>query len=157
LIGSMGIGQNLMLKQHSTPPFSHHGIMHWRRVRQSAAKLAKEFDIRTSSLDTPISTLSGGNQHMVVLARELGLSQPKIIIAMNPTRGLDVAATRFVHQQLLAHRARGAAILLISSELDEVLQLGDRVGVLFNGRLTMSDFPRDGVEKIGRLMAGVSA
>ncbi len=91
-----------------------------------------------------------------MLARELGLSKPKVIIAMNPTRGLDIAATRFVHEQLLAHRARGAGIVLISSELDEILQLSDRIGVLYRGRLTMSDFPRDGVEKIGKLMAGVS-
>ena len=75
---------------------------------------------------------------------------------MNPTRGLDVAATRFVHEQLLAHRSRGAGILLISSELDEVLRLSDRVGVLYRGRLTMSGFPQDGIEKIGRLMAGLS-
>ena len=130
--------------------------MQWRRVHESAAALVDQFDIRTNSLDTAISTLSGGNQQKVVLARELGLSQPRVIIAMNPTRGLDVAATRFVHQQLLAHRARGAGILLISSELDEVLQLSDRVGVLYRGQLTMSDFPRDGVEKIGRLMAGLA-
>ncbi|HEV8378138.1 MAG TPA: ABC transporter ATP-binding protein [Tepidisphaeraceae bacterium] len=156
LIGSMGIGENLVLKQHSSPPFSTRGIMHWRRVRESAASLVDQFDIRTASLETPISTLSGGNQQKVVLARELGLSRPKVIIAMNPTRGLDVAATRFVHEQLLAHRARGAGIVLISSELDEILQLSDRVGVLYRGRLTMSDFPRDGIERIGRLMAGLA-
>jgi general nucleoside transport system ATP-binding protein len=155
LIGSMGIGQNLVLKQHDSPPFSSRGMMHWRRVRASAAALVDQFDIRTTSLDTPISTLSGGNQQKVVLARELGLSQPKVIIAMNPTRGLDVGATRFVHEQLLAHRSRGAGILLISSELEEILQLSDRVGVLYRGRLTISDFPRDGVEKIGKLMAGI--
>jgi simple sugar transport system ATP-binding protein len=156
LIGSMGIGQNLILKQHESPPFSRHGIMRWRRARESATALVDHFDIRTASIDTPLSTLSGGNQQKVVLARELGLSQPKVIIAMNPTRGLDVAATRFVHEQLLAHRARGAGIILISSELDEILQLADRVGVLYRGRLTMSDFPRDGIERIGRLMAGIA-
>jgi general nucleoside transport system ATP-binding protein len=156
LIASMGIGENLVLKQHSSPPFSRRGIMNWRRVRQSAASLVEQFDIRTSALDTAISTLSGGNQQKVVLARELGLTQPKVIIAMNPTRGLDVAATRFVHEQLLAHRSRGAAILLISSELEEILQLSDRVGVLYRGRLTMSDFPQDGAERIGRLMMGVA-
>jgi simple sugar transport system ATP-binding protein len=155
LIGSMGIGENLVLKQHASPPFSRRGLMNWRRIRESAAALVQQFDIRTTSLDIPISTLSGGNQQKVVLARELGLSQPKIIIAMNPTRGLDVAATRFVHEQLLAHRSRGAGILLISSELDEILQLADRVGVLYRGRLTMSNFPRDGIERIGRLMAGI--
>lgn len=155
LIGSMGIGENLILKQHDSPPVSRNGLMRWRTVRESAAKLVEQFDIRTTSLNTAISTLSGGNQQKVVLARELGLSQPKVIIAMNPTRGLDVAATHFVHEQLLAYRAGGAGILLISSELDEILRLSDRVGVLYRGQLTISDFPRDGVEKIGRLMAGV--
>jgi len=156
LIGSMGIGENLVLKQHDSPPFSKNSIMRWNRVRESAKSLVEQFDIRTTSLDSPISTLSGGNQQKVVLARELGLSQPKVLIAMNPSRGLDVGATRFVHEQLLAHRARGAGIVLISSELDEVLQLSDRVGVLYRGQLTMSEFPRDGVEKIGRLMAGLT-
>jgi len=155
LVGSMGIPQNLILKQHRNPPFSKRGLLNWRRARQSAGDLAQIFDIRARSLDSPISTLSGGNQQKVVLARELGLAQPRIIIAQNPTRGLDVAATRFVHDQLRAHRSRGAGILLISSELDEILELCDRVGVLYRGQLTMTKFPKAGVEQIGRLMAGI--
>ncbi len=130
--------------------------MHWRTIRKSAAQLVNQFDIRTGSLDSPVSTLSGGNQQKVVLARELGLTQPRLIVATNPTRGLDIAATRFVHEQLLAHKSRGAGILLISSELDEILTLADRIAVLYRGRPTMTNFPRDGVERIGRLMAGVS-
>jgi ABC-type uncharacterized transport system ATPase subunit len=157
LVGSMGIAENLVLKHHHSAPFSRGGIMRWGHIRESAAALVEEFDIRTNSIETLISTLSGGNQQKVVLARELGLANPKLIIAMNPTRGLDIAATRFVHDQLLAHRGRGAGILLISSELDEVFKLSDRVGVLFRGRLAMTDFPNTRVEHIGRLMMGLVA
>jgi simple sugar transport system ATP-binding protein len=157
LVGSMGIAENLVLKHHRASPFSQGGIMRWRRVRESAAALVGQFDIRTSAIQTPISTLSGGNQQKVVLARELGLANPRLVIAMNPTRGLDIAATRFVHDQLLAHRAGGAGILLISSELDEVFKLSDRVAVLYGERLSMTDFPGDGIDKIGRLMAGLAS
>jgi simple sugar transport system ATP-binding protein len=114
-----------------------------------------EFDIRAASPDTPVGTLSGGNQQKVILARELALAQPQLIVAMNPVRGLDVAATSFVYEQLLARRAAGCGVLLISSELDELLALCDRIAVLYNGRLTMSDFPRDGAAEIGRMMMGI--
>jgi simple sugar transport system ATP-binding protein len=157
LVPSMSITHNLILKQHRRRPFSRMGLMHWRRIRDRAGYLAGTFDIRARSINSPISTLSGGNQQKVVLARELGLAQPKLIIAMNPTRGLDIAATRFVHDQLLAHRSRGAGILLISSELDEVVKLSDRIAVLYRGKLTMTRFPADGVDKIARLMTGLES
>ena len=120
-----------------------------------AGELVGKFDVRAASLDTPAGTLSGGNQQKVVLARELAMREPRLIVAMNPVRGLDVAATSFVYEQLLAARARGAGVLLISSELDELLAVCDRIAVLFAGRLTMTEFPRTGREEIGRLMAGV--
>jgi simple sugar transport system ATP-binding protein len=129
--------------------------MSWRAIRRVARDLAGEFDVRAASVDAPVGTLSGGNQQKVLLARELALRAPKVIVAMNPVRGLDVAATNFVYEQLLARRAAGAAILLISSELDELLALCDRVAVLYAGRLTMTDFPRTGRDEIGRLMAGL--
>ena len=94
---------------------------------------------------------------MPIAGTRLGLTEPRLIVATNPTRGLDIAATRFVHDQLLAHKSRGAGILLISSELDEILVLADRIAVLYRGRLTMTNFPQDGVDKIGRLMAGVES
>ena len=155
LVPAMPLPHNLILKQHRRPPWSTLGIMRWRRIRERATQLTQCFDIRARSINSAVSTLSGGNQQKVVLARELGLAQPKLIIAMNPTRGLDITATRFVHEQLLAHRSRRASILLISSELDEVLKLSDRVAVLYRGRLKMTRFPTDGIDKIARLMTGL--
>jgi ABC-type uncharacterized transport system ATPase subunit len=155
LVPPMSITENVVLKRHDRPPLSRGGIMSWRTAAGVAKDLANRFDIRTSSIDAPVSSLSGGNQQKVVLARELAMAEPKLIVAMNPVRGLDVAATNFVYQQLLARRAAGAAILLISSELDELLALCDRIGVLYAGRLTMTAFPTTGREEIGRLMAGI--
>jgi simple sugar transport system ATP-binding protein len=150
LVGSMSVAENIAL-QHS---LSRAGIMPWRSIRRTADALIRQFDVRAGSADALVDTLSGGNQQKVILARELGISPPRLVVAMNPARGLDVAATRFVHERLLAVRAGGGAVLLISGELDELLAMCDRIGVLYNGRLTMSDFPRDGFAEIGRLMTG---
>lgn len=153
LIASMTVTENLALKH----PFSRFGIMKWSTVRRAANDLIRKFDVRTPSADAPVGTLSGGNQQKLILARELAIAAPKLVIAMNPARGLDVAATNFVYEQLLTCRARGGAVLLINSELDELLALCDRIGVLYGGRFTMSDFPRDGFAEIGRMMTGAAA
>ncbi len=155
LAPEMSVTENMMLKHHDEWPFSRGGVMSWHVARNVARELREKFDIRTPSVSTPVATLSGGNQQKVVLARELGLSAPKLIVAMNPVRGLDIAATNFVYQRLLGRRAAGAAILLISSELDELLGLCDRIGVLYGVRLAMTEFPKTGREEIGKLMAGI--
>jgi simple sugar transport system ATP-binding protein len=155
LVGTMSIAENVALKAYDRRPMARGGVMSWRSVRRVARDLAGQFDVWAASVDVPVGTLSGGNQQKVVLARELAIRAPKVVVAMNPVRGLDVAAANFVYEQLLARRAAGAAILLISSELDELLALCDRIGVLYAGRLTMTDFPRAGRDEIGRLMAGL--
>jgi simple sugar transport system ATP-binding protein len=155
LVGTMSVAENIGLKSYDRRPMARAGVMSWQCVRRTARELATQFDIRTASVDVPVGTLSGGNQQKVVLARELAIRTPRVIVAMNPVRGLDVAATNFVYEQLLARRAAGAAVLLISSELDELLALCDRVAVLYAGRLTMTNFPRTGRDEIGRLMAGL--
>jgi simple sugar transport system ATP-binding protein len=158
LVGSMSIAENLALKRHATRPFARGGILIWRSIRRTARDLVARYDVRTPSIHAAASTLSGGNQQKLILARELALSEPRIVLAMNPVRGLDIAATHFVYEQLLAVCARGGAVLLISSELDELLTLCDRIGVLYNGRFSMSDFPREGAtEQIGRMMTGAIA
>jgi general nucleoside transport system ATP-binding protein len=157
LVGTMSIAENLALKRHAMRPFARGGLMSWRAVRRSARELVDRFDVRAPSIDSPVATLSGGNQQKVILARELGMADPKLVVAMNPARGLDVAATNFVYEQLLAVRRRGGAVLLISSELDELLELCDRIGVLYGGRFAMSDFPRTGAFEIGRMMTGTVA
>ena len=106
-----------------------------RRLRAWASELVSRFDVRTSSLATPVRMLSGGNQQKIVVARVLD-GEPDLVVAVNPTRGLDVRAARFVHERLVEARARGAAVLLISSDLDELGALGDRVAFLSGGRLT---------------------
>jgi simple sugar transport system ATP-binding protein len=155
LVTTMSVTENLMLKAYRDAPWTRRGVMNWRNAGAVAQRLAGRFDVRAASVEVAVGTLSGGNQQKVVLARELAMREPRLIVAMNPVRGLDVAATNFVYERLLEARAKGTGILLISSELDELLALCDRIGVLFGGRLTMTEFPVTGREEIGRLMAGV--
>ncbi len=123
-------------------------------MRERSQRLVVEYDIRTPGTAVHLRQLSGGNQQKVVLARELG-RRPKLLIAAQPTRGLDVGATEFVYRKLLEHRQAGGAILLISTELDEILSLADRIAVMVNGRflrvLESSDVT---VDELGLLMAG---
>lgn len=134
----------------------HHGI--WRDIpaqREQAEQLMAEYDVRAPSLETPTGSLSGGNQQKLVVAREMSRN-PRLLVAVNPTRGLDVAAQEFVHDAIRAHRARGGATLLISSDLDEILDLSDRVLVLYGGRVSAEIRPgdEDDMGRIGRLMTG---
>ncbi len=115
----------------------------------------REFDIRAGSVDDPVSSLSGGNQQKVVLARELG-RPVKLVVASQPTRGLDVGSIEYVHQRIVAERDQGTAVLIVSSELDEVLALGDRIAVMYRGRIMGVVDPSVGRERIGLMMAGVS-
>jgi simple sugar transport system ATP-binding protein len=123
-------------------------------IRDNAQKLIKEFDVRTQSIYDTASSLSGGNKQKVVLARELSRSV-KLVMASQPTRGLDVGSIEFVYNRLLAERAANKAILLISTELDEVIALADRIAVVYKGEIVgivKSDVTR---EKLGLMMAGV--
>jgi simple sugar transport system ATP-binding protein len=128
--------------------------MDMAHIRDNAQKLIKEFDVRTQSIYDTASSLSGGNKQKVVLARELSRSV-KLVIASQPTRGLDVGSIEFVYNRLLAERAANKAILLISTELDEVIALADRIAVVYKGEIVgivKSDVTR---EKLGLMMAGV--
>jgi simple sugar transport system ATP-binding protein len=156
LATTMSVTENVALKAFDRPPIGRFGVTSWRAARATAKDLAARFDVRAASVDTAVGTLSGGNQQKVVLARELGIGDARLVVAMNPVRGLDVAAANFVYEQLAARRAAGAAVLLISSELDELLAVCDRIAVLYAGRLTMTGFPATGREEIGRLMAGLA-
>jgi simple sugar transport system ATP-binding protein len=161
-VPSLSVADNLALKSYRYPPYSRRSVMDRALIRDKAAGLVKEFDITTPSVTTPARFLSGGNLQKVVLARELSgraaSEPPKVIVASYPTRGLDVGATEFVQKSLLKHRERGAAILIVSEELDELLMLSDRIIVLFDGRI-MGTLSRDqfDVEEIGLMMAGHKA
>jgi ABC-type uncharacterized transport system ATPase subunit len=156
LVPGMTIEENLGLRDFNLPPLrSGFWLDHKSFRREAKAKMA-EFGIFSSSSDTPVQVLSGGNQQKVVVAREIG-RKPRVLIACQATWGLDPGATRFVIDQVIALRNRGGAVLYISAELDEVLMLGDRVGVMSNGRL-LSVVERSEVDitQIGLMMAGSS-
>jgi general nucleoside transport system ATP-binding protein len=134
MVLQMGLWENGVLGQQEREPFSRRGILFPRAMKARAAELIERFRVKAPSVLAPGYSLSGGNQQKLVLAREFA-GQPKLLIAAHPTRGLDIGATEFVWGQLVAARDAGLAVLLISSNLDEILALSDRVGVLFDGRL----------------------
>lgn len=154
LVGTFSIAENLVLDTHGLAPFSKVGQLSANRISDNATKLKDEFDIRAQSIYDTANSLSGGNKQKVVLARELS-RQVKVVVACQPTRGLDVGSIEFVHERLLAERNSGRAVLLISTELDEVAALADRIAVIYRGEIlgiVNSDVSR---EKLGLMMAGV--
>lgn len=154
LVAEFSISENLMLKQWGQPPFVKWGFYDMNAISANSECLIKEYDIRTPGPKTEIRNLSGGNQQRVVLARELSC-EPQLIIAVQPTRGLDISATEYVHTRLMDERARGAAILLISTELEEVLLLSDRIAVLYEGEIMGEVSGEDAeIDEIGIMMAG---
>ena len=156
LVLGFSVARNLILKAFARLPFCRWWLLQRERINTNAHTAITAFDIRTSSSQVPVRQLSGGNQQKVILARELA-GEPGLIIAMQPTRGLDIGATAEVQQSLLAQRARGAAILYISTELEEVMATSDRLGVIYRGQLMdLLDASTATREQVGLLMAGIS-
>ncbi len=155
IVPGMSIRENLILKDAAKPPFSRCRFMRFGVVERSAEKLRERFDIRCSSVGVAAGSLSGGNIQKVILAREIS-RDPKFLIAVYPIRGLDMGAAEFIHHQLLALRERGVGILLISEELEEIMNLSDRIAVIFKGQVQRM-LGRDEAtqRKLGILMAGV--
>jgi simple sugar transport system ATP-binding protein len=153
-VGSFTVAENLVLNRFDEPPYAKGIALDLGRIRTNAEERVKEFDIRTQSVEAPVSALSGGNQQKVVLAREL--SRPlSALIANQPTRGVDVGAIEFLHSRLVAERDRGTAVLIVSTELDEVVALADRIAVMYRGRI-VGIVPADtSREVLGLMMAGV--
>jgi simple sugar transport system ATP-binding protein len=135
VFGDMSITENLLSESYSAKANSSRGWINWREARTTAEKRVAEYDIKCKSPNVSARLLSDTDKQRLILSRTLS-SNPKIILANQPTRGLNVAAASFVHDQLLAARRRGAGILLISEDLDEILSLSDRVCVMFQGKLT---------------------
>ena len=135
LVGSFSVAENMILDTYDRPPFARGLRLSLAAVAANAAALIKEFDVRTGSVDTPAGTLSGGNQQKVILARELG-REHKVLIASQPTRGLDVGSIEFVHRRIVEQRDDGVAVLIVSSELDEIYALADRIAVMYEGKIT---------------------
>lgn len=150
---NLSITDNVIMKSYNQPPIGTGWMINRVAAEQYAGKLKDAYDILVPSLNTPVRLLSGGNVQRVILAREIS-SRPALMIAMQPTRGLDVGAIEGVHRLLLAQREAGAAILLISEELEELLDLSDRVYVIYEGEI-MGEVTDGDIEKIGLMMTGV--
>jgi simple sugar transport system ATP-binding protein len=150
------VADNLVLSTFDRPPFARWILRVFDAVYSYARRLIKEFDIRATSAAEPAGSLSGGNQQKVVVARELG-RETRVLVASQPTRGVDVGSIEFIHRQLVARRDQGMAVLLVSSELDEVLSLADRVVVMYRGRVVaLLEGDEIERERIGLLMAGAA-
>ena len=149
------VQDNLILNTYYQKPFAKGIILQPEKIHQNAEKLIKDFDIRTPSSIVPVSGLSGGNQQKVIVAREF--SRPiKLLIASQPTRGLDVGSIEYIHRRLIEKRDDGCAILLVSTELDEVMQLSDRIAVMYRGKINaIVDADIVTKEELGLLMAGI--
>ncbi len=153
-IADMSVMENVISERYRAAPFSRRGLMDWKAARAFAERLIRDYDVKCPSPDARIRLLSGGNMQKLILGRALD-PEPIVILANQPTRGLDVGAVAYVHRRLLEARERGAAILLISEDLDEILALSDEVRVMFKGRLSAPS-PRGArsIQELGELMAG---
>jgi len=153
LVGPFSVADNLILDMYDRSPYSSGINLNLPAIRANATARIEEFDIRTGSPATPAGTLSGGNQQKVILAREVG-REHKVLIASQPTRGLDVGSIEFVHRRIIEQRDHGVAVVIVSSELDEIYALADRIAVIYEGKITGFRDPDVPTAELGRLMAG---
>ncbi|MFE5775223.1 ABC transporter ATP-binding protein [Brachybacterium sp. NPDC056505] len=153
LVADFSVSENLVLDQHHRAPYGTGPVLHPRAIRERAVRDVAEYDVRTGSIDDPVSTLSGGNQQKVVMARALGRDL-SLFIASQPTRGVDVGSIEFLHRRIIAERDKGTPVIIVSTELDEVIQLADRIAVMYRGGIlgvVPADEDRD---VLGLMMAG---
>ncbi|HUB72213.1 MAG TPA: ABC transporter ATP-binding protein [Acidimicrobiales bacterium] len=157
VIGDFSVSENLMLCDSAKPAFVNFGFLRRRSVRAHSKKLVSTFDVRTPGIDTPARNLSGGNIQKLILARELS-GAPKVLLVAQPTRGVDIAAARYIHEQLFEQASSGIAVLIISEDLDEVMSVSDRILVMYEGAIIGEASPRSTTrEAIGLMMAGIAA
>jgi len=153
VVGSFSVADNLVLNRYWRAPFARRGLRQEEAINREATDLVERFDIRTPGIQTPVDNLSGGNQQKVIIAREL-TGDVTLLVVAQPTRGLDVGSIEFIHRRIVEMRDQGVAVLLVSAELDEVLNLSDRIGVIYRGAL-VGVFPRVDATRdhLGLLMA----
>jgi ABC-type uncharacterized transport system ATPase subunit len=153
--GDASIADNLIIDRYYRPPFTVGALMRPNRIRQNGADLIRQFGIVAPSAEVPVNALSGGNMQKVIVAREFS-SSPRLLIAAQPTRGVDIGAIEFIHQQLVNKRSEGLAILLVSADLQEVMKLADRIMVMYNGEIValLPNTPDLTEEKLGLYMLG---
>ncbi|MGE5133813.1 MAG: ABC transporter ATP-binding protein [Gemmatimonadota bacterium] len=155
LVTDFPVADNIVLDVYDRPPYARGLALDLAAIRDTATARVSEFDVRTGSVQAPTGTLSGGNQQKVILAREIGRDL-RVLVASQPTRGLDVGSIEFVHRRMVEQRDQGVAVLIISSELDEIYALADRIVVMYEGRITGIRPPTVPVAELGLLMAGGS-
>lgn len=155
VVKELTVEENLMLEQHGMPPFSKGIFLDFTLIASHTNELVKSYEIKTPSIKTPLRNLSGGNIQKLILARELS-RKPRVLIASQPTRGVDIGSTEYIHQRLISQREKGTATLLISEDLDEIRNLSDRIAVIFEGQIIgILSQSEASVEKLGLMMAGV--
>ncbi len=155
MVDTYTVAQNLVLNTYYKPPFADGLTVNERAIQQHGEQLVHEYDVRTPTVTTLAGNLSGGNQQKMVVAREF--SRPvRLLIAAQPTRGIDVGSIEFIHKQIVAKRDDGVAVLVVSAELDEIMALADRIAVMYKGEI-VDILPRETAtrEELGLLMAGV--
>jgi general nucleoside transport system ATP-binding protein len=153
LVGDFSVAENLILDVYDRPPYASGIARNLDAMRESAKRLVGDYDVRTTSTMTPVGTLSGGNQQKVIVAREMG-RDVKLLLASQPTRGLDVGSIEFVHKQIIGLRDQGAAVVIVSSELDEIYALSDRIAVMYEGRIVGFCPPDTPEAELGLMMTG---
>jgi simple sugar transport system ATP-binding protein len=156
MVKGMTIAENYILNTYHLPQYSKNGLLNRKTIAAATEQAVKDFDVRTPSINTDIASLSGGNQQKVIVAREFSRNV-RLVIAAQPTRGLDVGSIEYIHRRIVEQRDAGAAVLIVSTELDEVLALGDRVAVMYEGRIVgILDAKEATRERVGLLMGGIT-
>ncbi|MBM3696031.1 MAG: ATP-binding cassette domain-containing protein, partial [Actinobacteria bacterium] len=157
LVTSFTVAENIILNSYYDRPYSRGIIMDWGKTREEARRLVEQFDVRTPSIELKAANLSGGNQQKVIVGREFGREGVALAVASQPTRGLDVGSIEYIHSQIVAQRDRGAAILIVSTELDEVMALSDRLLVMYRGKVVAELDPAQVTPAdVGLYMAGAT-
>lgn len=156
LVGPFSVAENLILDRYEDPAFAKGATLNRAAIARNASEKIEEFDIRTQSASSAASTLSGGNQQKIVMARELSRDL-KLFIASQPTRGVDVGSIEFLHRRILAERDKGTPVLIVSTELDEILELSDRIAVLYAGKLMGIVPGGTSRDELGLMMAGMTS
>ena len=156
MVAKMNIRENLTLMSYDQKPFSKHGVLRWKWIDQHSTRLCERYNVKTPNVAEFAGNLSGGNQQKFVVGRELD-REPKLLIAVHPSRGLDIGATKYIQSRIVEERDRGAAVLLVSTELDEIMEISDRILVIYEGEVIgivdQKDATRNG---LGLMMAGES-
>jgi simple sugar transport system ATP-binding protein len=155
-VSGFSVSENLLLIDHADDRFINRGLFDFAAIKEHCQELVSEYDVKTPSLDTPTQSLSGGNIQKLILARELS-GTPEVLIAAQPSRGVDIGATEYIHQRLIQQRSEGTAVLMVSEDLDEIFALSDRIAVIYEGEIIGVVDPQETTrEAIGLMMAGVA-